>query len=125
MPTIRENLLRAIQLVEDEPAQLLDLSSIVRETGCGTLHCVIGLCVTDPFFRDQGLRMYGWMLMVGEQIAGRGLPPMFGTDAWDRLFHRRGWGTWDQPWLDPEDGHITDKELALMRLNKQLEEYPE
>lgn len=126
-PTIRENLLRAIKLVEDEPVQLVDLDEYAKTTPCGTLHCAAGLCASDPFFQAQGMTLdgFGWLHTQPKDLPTDDLDALFGICAWQRLFNARACGTWDQGWLDPEAGHISDKELALLRLNKQLEEYPE
>ncbi len=136
MPTIRENLLKAIEVVQQYPEELLDLNQWRKECDCGTLYCVAGLLAIQPFFAAQGMHPYhedGRPIcgIVAISPAASWVNEMFGAGAYDRLFDQRGAGTWD-PELTAdviEDDTIlmespTDKQLALRRLRKQLEQYP-
>lgn len=114
--TIRENLQELIRLVTEQPEQLLDLSRFRNETECGTIYCVAGLACTSAHFRSLG---WYWCHSFGDYPSiGKGrhigedpvLDEQCGPWAWDYIFCVRKLG---------ETG--TDKEIALKRLNEQLE----
>lgn len=143
MPTIKENLEQLIKFVEEEPEQLFDLRLYETPTPCGTLHCALGLAATKPFFQGQGLRFLGGLLIIadGRWPNNHTLAPLFGEDSWSRLFEVRGLdykvegevvidsvfdgGSWDAGIFAKLGPGITDKELALARLNRQLALYQE
>lgn len=124
MPTIRDNLLQAIAATEAFPERLLALHYYRKETDCGTMYCLAGLLTTVPHFAEQGLTLQRserdptWTLVT----EGRKLNDILGYSAWFRLFAPRGAAEWDEQLL--RDGTLTDKQLALARLRRQLEEYP-
>lgn len=130
--TIRDNLLAARAAIEAEPEAGLDLKEF--ENHCGTIHCALGLLATLPFFNAQGLTMcrtsegmpvpylgvefmyIGWRNNIDE---------MFGKGSYFRLFEARGCSTWDDELLGSDRPRmLNDKQLALARLDKQLELYP-
>lgn len=132
---IQRNLIEAIRVVDAEPDNLVDLDTYERETPCGTLHCTAGLLAHQPYFQAQGLRLL-------KEIPGRDhltihnpfptFSNLFGILAWDRLFTPRSEGVWDEELIrefeapneddEPTQPAPTDKQLALARLRKQLEE---
>jgi hypothetical protein len=50
-----EQALRVVKEVHADPKRRLELSAWVSEQGCGTVACVVGHCMQDNWFRDQGL----------------------------------------------------------------------
>jgi hypothetical protein len=124
MYTIRDNLLRAIELVEGEPDRLFSLFDFERETTCGTLHCTLGLIASDPNFEEQNIRLDRGTVLVDERLFNyEALNSRFGLRAFARLFEARGHGAWDNKVFDLSA--MDDKELALWRLRRQLMEYPD
>ncbi len=133
--TIRENLLVLIKAVEDEPEPLFDLSAFEQITSCGTLHCTLGLAGTLPHFYEQGLTLEpkdgikaSCPHIGGADIWKPGswekLDVLFGEDSYYRLFETYGGGALDSELVDLQNDASNSKELALARLNKQLELYP-
>lgn len=129
--TIRDNLIEAIKEVTAHRDKM-DLGAWAIEEECGTIYCAAGLLATKSFFIKQGLHLVSdedargmWNLWYGDcpfaHLPRRVLDRLFGTDAFDKLFVRRGNGYWDDELL--KDNELTDKELVLARLNKQLEMY--
>lgn len=120
--TIIENLELLIKAVEDEPEQLFNLMWFERTAGCGTLHCTLGLAATMPGFQEQGLTLVGsFPVLEGRFTANNNssnLDILFGKYAFARLFKSRNFGVWDREFSSP----TSDKELALLRLRKQLAE---
>lgn len=131
--TIRENLLVLIEAVQNEPENLLDLSTFGKVVSCGTLHCALGLAATLPHFYMQGIELLQpptpgkWgsatLSVGGIGIYGSAatikLNELFGSNSYARLFEPAGDGDWDE-----ELWEVSDKGLALARLNRQLEMYP-
>lgn len=136
---IIENLELAIKAVEEYPEELFDLERFQDRTQCGTLYCTAGLLSTVPHFYHQGVKLVD----EGEDLCGanrwrliRKIDPatgvmnytylwsLFGDWAFDRLFEGRGHGIWDEHLIanlyEKHDRFVTDKELALARLQKQL-----
>jgi hypothetical protein len=130
---IIENLKKAIEVVEACPEAVLDLQHYKQETPCGTLFCTAGLLATTPFFMEQGLQLvpiedrdsaYNVTnpKICSDFVFGMSTAwanAMFGGGGFVNLFQSRGCGYWDEE-IDPTD-EMTDKELALCRLHRQLE----
>lgn len=132
---IRNNLIEAIWAVERQDESLLSLSTWAQKTPNGMSYCIAGLLSQDMFFADQGMqlgfsnngyivtnRLYGNApITVIEGWTDR----MFGLNAYSRIFTRRGRGNLDMQFLTHYGNHISDKQLALARLNTQLHHYKE
>lgn len=126
-----ENIEILIEAVTAQPEELFDLSKYKREESCGTLFCTLGLAATLPEFQAQGLKIFqcgdafdvtindvhAWYEGIAE--------PVFGPNAFIRLFEPADCGTmdavlgYDRGWSYGSP-NMTDKELALKRLNRQL-----
>lgn len=133
--TIIENLRRLIQLIEAEPDHLIDLERFEEEGSCGTHHCSLGLATQDEFFQAQGLSLGSVGVLTRPLIGEHEVSPfsqvseghsrlnaMFGEDSYERLFEPRGDSDWDSGIIEDDDT-LTDKDLALARLRKQLAIY--
>ena len=116
---------------------------------CGTLFCTAGLATTLPVFQDIGFKLEarnnGWgsgitACVDGVEVLSGGADATFGTDSFDNLFDQRNSEVdyshpaalsifADEDEVDEEDDEkevpafITDKALALWRLNRQLAIY--
>lgn len=137
--TIRDNLIEAIKEVTLFPEEQLDLKMYVVESECGTLYCAAGLLATKPFFQEQGLvletsqftlygkpHQYVTHATMSEGMYDRTWATMlFGVDGFLHIFAPRARGTWDDIFFDDTGDQLTDKELVLLRLQKQLTLYPE
>lgn len=133
--TIINNLKAAIAALEAEPDHLIDLRAyIIEHDGCNTLHCSAGLLATTEHFKALGWRWSAdggdvyignrWIGSLNYSDPGIILNQQLGSNAFDRLFHPRNLGAWD--FSLHEEGPellITDKDLALARLRRQLKEY--
>ena len=131
MPTIRENLLKLRELVAAQPDPLFNLSCFQQPAECGTQFCTAGLAAQSPHFQAQGMHwgraffsQYPVVQINGDDIADLdALNDMFGAYAFDNLFSA-DW-SWDAGEHDfMLDTNKTDKDLALRRIDKQLELYP-
>jgi hypothetical protein len=137
MPSIHENLIFLLSLLEASADEVIDLEHY--ESRCGTLHCSLGLAATHPFFNEQGLRLTGFPINRQPSISIYGMDKMFGTKAWERLFAPFNNGVWDYElvkracpssfdvYLQREEARArgyTDRRLAIDRVIRQLEEYP-
>jgi hypothetical protein len=119
-----ENLKAAIAAVEAQPE--LDLNQYRKVTDCGTLYCVAGLLPTIPHFAALGVVGYiggvGAPELPDSRSSDDTLDELFGMfpdgDAYNCLCALRKYGEWDEELL--ASGRLTDKELALARLNKAL-----
>ena len=130
---ILENLEVLRAAVAAEPTELLDLNAFQYQADCGTLHCVLGLACTMPYFNEQGLR-FGECndpIMCGsksqdyfDQTHIYSFDKLFGGDSWIKLFSTAGNG-----WHDGKFGFtrrdMTDKELALKRLDAAIASHKE
>ena len=123
MPTILENLRKAYEIVAATPEETVCLDTFRRETPCGTLFCTAGLLAQDPFFKKQGFRLRpaddSYYLNVDDEKADR----LFGESAFGVLFEAYGDGDDDNEFLSEDsagDERPTHKELALLRLRKQI-----
>lgn len=119
-----------IAAIKAEPAKRFDLCAYKREGSCGTLHCSAGLAATLPHFKRRGWKLeangYGDfdVTVKGFHIAGYhqnlAVNEQFGEEAWDRLFNSKWDGDFDRQHPNyNDDGKVTDKQLALWRLNVQ------
>jgi hypothetical protein len=121
MPTIRENLIQAIAAVKARPEHLFDLDKYIQERECGTLFCTAGLLCHTPHFQGMGWHMEGSYPAVSDTGSfDEQAEIALGEHTYGRLFCQRGGGYWDGELLEPG---MTDKDLALARLHRQLEEY--
>lgn len=137
---IVSNLKALIAAVEAQPEKQFDLGRFKDEGSCGTLFCTAGLATTMPVFQLQGmaLRNWGyeswWATVDGVDIDNEDcrVDELFGYEAYTHLFAARSDGKWDEELgLEFEDGvfetaesmaRMSDKDLALARLRKRLEE---
>lgn len=131
-PTVKQNLeaLRAAIAVHEE--SLFDLNAYVRKTGCDTLYCSAGLAATMPFFTNQltphATRIYH--LYSNSGIDGIAFclarqEQMWGDNSYGRIFTSAGFGEYDGQIAnnqDPLDEGMSDKELALARIDMALQE---
>lgn len=124
MPTILENLRKAYEIVAATPEETVCLDTFRRETPCGTLFCTAGLLAQDPFFKKQGFRLVPagkghYLDLDDDDLTDR----LFGESAFGVLFEAYGDGDDDNEFLSEEsagDERPTHKELALLRLRKQI-----
>lgn len=136
-----ENLEILIDAVEQHPEELFDLSKYKQEKNCGTLFCTLGLAASMPEFQAQGVEFVKRPEYSSSDVKINGetawyadtADGIFGPEAFSRLFEPADCGSMDaflrySPGFVEhcDDGDIqhgpnmTDKELALARLNKQL-----
>ncbi|UUZ75482.1 hypothetical protein LP414_27590 [Polaromonas sp. P1(28)-13] len=128
---IQDNIRRAIALLTATPEEGLDLQSF--KNTCGSTHCAIGWLATDKHFQDLGIELvYGKRrerITLSHYVRNSKNPdedgfeflnPIFGPDAFDRLFMEYDDGDDDENILEywPK---LTHKALALARLELQLE----
>ncbi len=141
MPTILENLNKAIEVIEATPAEEIDLGLFMNR--CGTLACAVGTLAMDEFFKAQGLHLQSKEDEEGEvmswELICRGtayrwdvgldnLDNLFGENAFDSCFATRDNGTFDEEILHDKEGlfdkiDLSDKQLALQRLYRQRDLY--
>lgn len=120
MPTIKENLQQAIDIIEATPDAAVDLRDYVHP--CGTIFCAAGILAQHDFFVDQ-------LQVRSESLAGNASRLahdclMWGPRPFRRLFASRGEGgggpgTFDEE-LHLQHGAMTHKQLALARLYHAL-----
>lgn len=129
--------------VEKQPEQLFDLEQFKKEEPCGTLFCTAGLAASMPEFKAQGMRFESeahplvpsppwWRVKIGDSYlwddeydTSTNADKLFGEDSSNTLFTERSEGACDADLLCDDDGDaipdISDKQLALMRLDVQIE----
>jgi hypothetical protein len=137
---ILSNLRLLRSAVEAQPEKLFDLAQFKQEEPCGTLFCTAGLAATMPEFQKQGIRLVGevspynnstyWRVQInGEELwdgdeDGGPADALFGECSADNCFSERWGSEYDEAilgdWEHAED-NITDKQLALSRLDAQIE----
>jgi hypothetical protein len=107
--------------------KLFNLSSYKKVRECGTLYCTAGLAATLPAFKEQGMALQadGWDWSIvrvnGHDIDDDGIADgLFGEDAWKTCFAPREEGKYDGNFPGLYDDSVTDKELALWRLSRQI-----
>ncbi len=120
---IRENLTQLRAAVEDWPEEEFDLAEI--KTACGSHYCALGIACTMPYFHALGLSLIGSSPVIGGHYPGsHDLDEMFGRLAWGRLFASRQLGGWDaeltRDTKEERDDSVSDKQLALARIDRQL-----
>ncbi len=135
--TIKENLELLLAAIENQPEESIKLNSFKQETACGTLFCSLGLACSMPEFQAMGYGFYEMVIrgveysriiyhaeLNGECILDNEyvVNNTFGTAAYNRLFEPRGAGYFDAG-LIYWDEATSDKQLAILRLKKQLENY--
>lgn len=121
---ILRNLKTLHAAVEQQPEALFDLSAYKQELSCGTLFCSAGLAASMPVFQAQGMGMDrdGQRFVVTvygvDILYAHGIDKLFGEEAWDNCF-----ATGDEGYRDSDAplGALKDKQLALWRLEKQME----
>lgn len=122
MPTIKENLQQAIDIIEATPDAAIDLRDYVHP--CGTIFCAAGVLAQHAFFVDQ-------LQVRSESLEGNASQLandycMWGPRPFIRLFASRGEGGGGPGYCDEElyrqHGDMTDKQLALARLYHALKE---
>lgn len=129
-----ENLHVLRDAVAAEPEHLFGLATYEDHTHCGTLHCTAGLAATMPYFQAMGLHLVDGTPRIpgdpGDQfLAQFALNTLFkahpehdpkeDVDVFDYLFAEAGAGLWDRT-LREDLGDVSDKELALARLDKAI-----
>lgn len=119
-----------------QPEEQFDLSNYKKESECGTLFCTAGLAATMPHFQLQGVTLYSWsynrhMVRVDgiDVDDSPSTDVLFGDKAWKNCFagrddggrdgkhHKAGVDRWDSVEISAD---VTDKELALWRLEQQI-----
>ena len=148
------NLATAHEYLSEVPENKLDLKWFkANSSRCGTLMCAAGWLTESPTFKDKmalldtGYYGHAFALVPPGVTAipknERGgydfswLDPIFGPDAFDVLFSERCDGKIDAQHPLSEhteefdetclliDGSVTDKDLALWRLEQQIERVKE
>jgi hypothetical protein len=132
---ILKNLTKLRELVEATHEKQFNLATFRTDHPCGTVFCAAGIAASDPYFQAQGLTLQptGYITQPYElclhdvgitasvpdnRTVVKGLSKMFGRDAWNRLFVEWPGGIFD----DEFDDNLTDKELALTRIDRQIKE---
>ena len=141
---ILSNLRLLRSAVEAQPEQLFDLARFKKEEPCGTLFCTAGLAASMPEFQAQGMHFESqahplfrsssarWRVKIGESYlwdeggdTSTSTDNLFGEESSNTLFTERYEGACDADILRDDDGGaipgISDKQLALMRLDVQIE----
>lgn len=121
MPSIRKNLLAVLAAVEAHPEADFNLARF----HCGTQYCSAGLAACLPEMQEQGLVLnyYGRNNNVSTaEIRTHDFhnvcDSMFGMFSWRNVFCQRSAMNYDNPGM-------SDKSLALLRLQSQLLLYAE
>jgi hypothetical protein len=114
-----------------QPVDLFSLDVYKRDEPCGTIFCAVGLAASMPYFIEQGFGFRqedNWSIATIHDVdvdASATLDIVFGTEAFQYLFEPSGLG-WNDEDLGYDDNgytpNMTDKELALARLNHRIEE---
>lgn len=136
MPTIKENLVRAREIIAAHDK--FDLSQFARNTGCGTLYCGAGLLGTIDEFKEQGIVLVGRGNPSSSDCYSRTMPCfclstdypnkpcadyVFGDNCFLDLFAERGYGTYDCIIFNEIDSRgglsaaMSDKDLLLARFD--------
>lgn len=141
--TIVSNLEALLAAVEAQPESQFDLSYFRHdsedENVCGTLFCTVGLACTMPRFQAEGYELIATpknydpgKFTYHVEVHGTDVrdsdasDAAFGTGAWFSLFTPAGDGLFDTDLGykvsgDDYEGNMTDKELAILRLKKQID----
>lgn len=131
---ILNNLRLLYSAVEAHPEEIFDLSSYKQESSCGTLFCTAGLAASMSVFQAQGV---GWKRQFcndadnyGDDwhyVTVDGIPIyettaadyLFGTNSFENCFAANSMGARDWDGFGYEE--VPDKQLALWRLEQQIE----
>lgn len=139
------NLTTLLAAVEAQPETLFDLQQFKQTKPCGTIFCTVGLAATMPHFTEQGLGLTqyypgtdgGYYVSLNgmhmcEDENEEALEAMFGPEAFEHLFQPAGEGMKDaaygleqtfDDWEDEViDSNMTDKQLAVVRLQQRIKE---
>ncbi len=121
--------------VQLQPETRFDLQRFKKEKECGTCFCTAGLAACIPEFQSMGLQIYEQDEMFYVSFNGvdvwesSGIEKVFGQECFGNLFEIRDAGYLDEQHLKWNgdmwelDESITDKQLALWRLERQIEIY--
>lgn len=126
--TIRENLLELRHAIAAWPEEKFDLEFVAIKHDCGTLYCALGIVGSTPCFQVMGysLDMFGRLTKNGDFYLAD-LDDDFGHHAYGHIFQQRQRGGFDslitKDSKEALDDTVTDKMLALARIDKQLELY--
>ncbi len=139
---IKNNLMVLRAAVEAQPEQNFNLDAFkTEEPECGTLFCTVGLACTMPVFQAKHYALTlvqdswrysgaGWFEATreGQDVCDYGVTDVeFGEDSFGNLFEMRNQGQQDDAHPSYDFGEIdrsvTDKELALWRLDRQIAIY--
>jgi hypothetical protein len=124
---IIKNLEVAIDVLTSTPEEKIDLRLFAQDTPCGTIACAIGTLAMYPYFQTQGVILTELpddcycVSINGGSISFEGRF-IFGEGNMIRLFTVRGNGAWDDVLL-AANPYMTDKQLAIARLQRQLAIY--
>jgi len=137
--SITSNLETLLAAVEAQPEDNFDLSHFRQDTACGTNFCTLGLACTMPKFREMGFSLreelntfapsgFSYHAQVNGLSAmwGNRTDFAFGTNSYERLFEPADDGNLDEELgyefdYDTDTANMSDKELAIARLKKQIE----
>lgn len=124
------NLRKARQIIEAAPENEFDLMLFKKEkVGCNTIMCTAGWLASDPFFIKQGMRLIldegarerevrYWTLETSNPM--KLASTLFGPDAFHRLFPTAFCGEWDSEIYGGWEPSMTEKDLALARIDRQI-----
>lgn len=134
---IIENMEILLAAIKAQPEDNFDLSYFKKETEnvCGTLYCSAGLACTLPHFQAKGWKLVHdvdsgwWDVHINNNDFPVAFDEDFGDEAFDYLFAPSGCGEVDElhpAYIDTfDDMRTSDKELAIWRLERRIEEYKE
>jgi hypothetical protein len=132
------NLEALLAAVEAQPETLFDLSFFRNETECGSNFCAVGLACTMPEFQAMGFNLratandysrdgFSYRAEINGALAmwNNRTDFAFGTDSYQRCFEPANEGSLDNELgyefdRDTDTANMTDKELAVARLKKQI-----
>lgn len=131
-----DNLEVLLAAVQAQPETLFDLSKYQQKTTCGTMFCTAGLATTLPHFQALGFTMatgpssYSDRPFTGVKVGAnwifdRGVVSKHFGAVFDDLFSPAGCSDTDDDlgYLYDSDScvaNMTDKELAVARLKRQI-----
>jgi len=149
-PFILDNLHKAYKAIALVPEEELNLRHYMQpgsvqpteRNPCGAHYCAFGELTLVPHFQDLGFALKEWKgegqwypvepaNLTQYELDAPGhyvwLNRFFGPRAWARLFDMRGNGTLDNNLFATYGSSISDKELALARIKRQIQlvaDYP-
>lgn len=141
MSKIIENIVTLRGMIEACPETSFNLLTFKAVKECGTLYCSVGLAACQPYFIEQGLTLSerGALLIYGRDIwqsnSMQNIDEIFGEDSFEKMFHPRNEGCFDEKHpsfygVQYSEGYteylihdsVSDKHLALWRIDRVLEE---